>query len=117
MPRLARSRLTTLERALNPTGPPIGRLLFLLPDLWPDPDRAAFADPGSPEALEALVERRTGVRPTLGMRPVWAITCPAAEELLAMSDEEKAAFLNAHESRPLAPDRWDWRSDAAGDAP
>jgi hypothetical protein len=43
------------------------------------------------------------VRPALGIEPVWGITVPATEEMLAMTDSEKAAFLAAHESRPLRP--------------
>jgi hypothetical protein len=38
MPRIARSRLKHLERLANVDGPPVGRLLYLLPDLWPDFD-------------------------------------------------------------------------------
>ncbi len=68
MPRIARSRLKHLERRMNVDGPPVGRLLFLIPDLWPEQDRAAFEAPNfSLEALGDLVERRTGVRPTFGM--------------------------------------------------
>ena len=62
------------------------------------------------------VERRTGVRPTFGLEPVWAIVAPASEEMLAMTEEAKAAFLAAHETRPLRPDHWEWRGDAAGNA-
>jgi hypothetical protein len=32
---------------------------------------------------------------------------PASDEMLAMSDTEKASFLAAHETRPLRPDQWE----------
>ena len=116
MPRIARSRVKQLERRMTVDSPPVGRLLFLIPDLWPEPDRAVFEDPDRSEALGDLVERRTGVRPTFGLEPVWAIVAPASEEMLAMTEEAKAAFLAAHETRPLRPDHWEWRGDAAGNA-
>ncbi|MCC6421463.1 MAG: hypothetical protein IT429_24865 [Gemmataceae bacterium] len=84
--------------------PPVGRLLFLLPDLWPEADRAAFEAPASREALEALVERRTGVRPVIAPPRIWAITVPVPDTVLTMSEEAQAAFLERHESRPLEPD-------------
>jgi hypothetical protein len=73
---------------MNSYGPPIGRLQDLLPAMWPEPDQNAFEDPARAEALGDLVERRTGVSPTFGMEPVWAITVPASEEMLAMTDAE-----------------------------
>lgn len=102
MRRLARSRLTQLERRMNVDGLPIGRLLFLIPDLWPAEDQAAFRDPANTEALGDLVERRTGVRLTFGMvPPVWAIVLPASEEMLALDAAGQVAFLERHETRPL----------------
>lgn len=118
MGRLARSRVKHLERRMNADGPPIGRILFLIPDLWPEDDWEAFEGPDlSLEELGDLVERRTGVRPTFGTDGFWAITVPATEEMLAMTEQEKAAFLEAHETRPLKPKQWEWRGDASGDAP
>lgn len=64
MGRLARSRREHLERRMTVDGPPVGRLLFLIPDLWTPEDREAFEDPDRAEALGTLVERRTGVEPT-----------------------------------------------------
>jgi len=101
--RLARSRLTHLEQRMNVDGPPIGQLLFLIPDLWPTEDQETFHNPGSLEELGDLVERRTGVRPTFGMERFWAITFLASDEMLTMDMAEKAAFLDEHETRPLAP--------------
>jgi hypothetical protein len=89
-----------------PDGPPVGRLLFLLPDLWPEADRAAFEHPPDREALAALVARRTGVQPIITPPRIWAITVPASDEVLAMSDNERAAFLERHESRPLGGEEW-----------
>lgn len=115
MSRVSRRRLMQLERQLNVNRPPIGRLFVLIPELWSQEDRAAFFDPERAEPLEDLVERRTGVRPTFGRDDFWAITVPASDELLAMTDEDKAAFLAAHESRPRRPDHWAWRDGADGD--
>jgi hypothetical protein len=117
MPRIARSRVKHLERLANVDGPPIGRLLLLIPDLWPDANRAAFNGLRDLEALGDLVERRTGVRPTFGMDGFRAIAVPATVEMLAMTEEAKAAFLAAHETRPQRPDHWDWRGNEADDAP
>lgn len=50
------------------------------------------------------------------MEPVWAITVPASSEMMAMTNEQKAAFLDRHETRPLRPDHWNWRNNATGDA-
>lgn len=116
MGRVSRTRLKLLERRMRVDGPPIGRLLFLIPDLWPEQDRRRFEKAQDLDALGDLVERRTGVRPTFDMEGFWAITVPASEEMLAMTDEENSAFLEAHESRPLRPDHWEWRSDAPDDA-
>jgi hypothetical protein len=55
--------------------------------------------------LQALVERRTGVRPNLGVKPCWALIVPASDEMLAKSDDEKAAFLERHETRPIRSGR------------
>lgn len=101
MSRIRRARLRELERRMHPGGPPVGQLLFLLPDLWPSTDRAVFEHSTDREALAALVERRTGVRPVIAPPRIWAITVPAPDEVLAMTDDEKAAFLEAHESRPV----------------
>jgi hypothetical protein len=106
MPRIRRSRLRELERRMHPDGPPVGRLLFLLPDLWPVEDRAAFAHPTDREALAALVERRTGVRPVIAPARIWAITVPVPDAVLTMSGEAQAAFLEQHESRPLGREEW-----------
>jgi hypothetical protein len=45
MPRVSRLRLTQLERQMQVNTPPIGRLFFLIPDLWPEVDREAFFNP------------------------------------------------------------------------
>jgi hypothetical protein len=37
---------------------------------------------------------------------------PATEEMLAMSEVEKAAFIDQHETRTLRPDKWEWRATA-----
>ena len=95
-----RARLAKLE-AQTPARDPV-RLFFLLPDLWPAEDRAAF-EALSGEALADLVERRTGVRPVFETGRIWAIITNVPEECRAMSDAEKAAFLDEHETRPLAP--------------
>ena len=93
-------RLEKLE-ARSPARDP-GRLFFLLPDLWPEDDRAAFETLRG-EALADLVERRTGVRPVFVPDRVWVIIHRVPEEYRAMSDAEKAAYLDEHETRPLAP--------------
>ena len=79
----------------------VGRLFFLIPDLWPDEDRAAFETLGG-EALADLVERRTEVRPVLGAGRIWAVINHMPEEARAWDVATKAAFLEAHETRPLA---------------
>ena len=95
-----RVRLATLA-AQAPARDP-GRLFFLLPDLWPEKDCAAF-DALRGEALADLVEHRTGVRPVFGTGRIWAIITHVPEECRATSDAEKEAFLDEHETRPLAP--------------
>lgn len=106
MVRISRRRLTTLADRLHPQGPPIGRLLFLIPDLWPEADHATFEAPRDQEELESLIVRRTGVPPSFDLRPFWAVTVPASEEMLAMTDGEKAEFLARHESRPRTAGAW-----------
>ena len=93
-------RLAKLE-ARSPARDP-GRLFFLLPDLWPAEDRAAF-DALSGEALADLVERQTGDRPAFETGRIWAIITHVTEDCRAMSDAEKEAYLDEHETRPLAP--------------
>jgi hypothetical protein len=95
---------------MHVAAPPINRLFFLIPDLWPAEDQQLFHDDGGREELLDLVERRTGVRPTFSTQEIWAITVPASAEMLAMNVEEKAAFLEEHETRPLAP--WQRRERA-----
>ena len=80
----------------------VGRLFFLLPNLWPEDDRAAF-DALSGEALADLVERRTGVRPGRETGRIWAIITHASDDMRAWDEVTKAAFLEVHETRPLAP--------------
>ena len=58
------------------------------------------------------MERRTGVRPTFSTNEIWAMVVPASEELLAMDAQDKAAFLEEHETRPLAP--WQRRERSCG---
>lgn len=118
MARVARSRLRQLERRTQLGGPPLGRLLFLIPDLWPAEDQEAFHHPANQEALVDLVERRTGVRPSFGMEPpIWGITVSVPVEMLAWDDAEKAAYLDRYESRPIPPGRWEWPGDAVDDPP
>jgi hypothetical protein len=78
MPRVSRLRLRQLEWQLHVDEPPIGWLFFLIPNLWAEEDREAFFNPKRGEALEDLVERRTGVRPVRDPNRTWAIvpTCP-----------------------------------------
>jgi hypothetical protein len=101
MRQLSRSRLRQLERQMNLDAPPIGRLFVLIPDLWPEADREAFSDPEREEALEDLVERRTGVRPVRDPHRIWAIIHHMPEEARDWDDATKAAYLEEHETRPL----------------
>jgi hypothetical protein len=78
MKRLTCSRLTQLERHMHVDAPPINRLFFLIPDLWPKEDQEVFHHHADLEELGDLVEHRTGVRPTFGMDGFWAITVPAS---------------------------------------
>jgi hypothetical protein len=80
----------------------VGRLFFLLPDLWPDEDRVAF-EILSGEARDELVERRTGVRPVRETGRIWAVITHMPVEAHTWDATTKAAFLEAHETRPLAP--------------
>ena len=93
-------RLEKLEaRSLSAT---VGRLFFLIPDLWPDEDRVVFETLGG-ESLADLVARRTGVRPVFGTGGIWAIVYHMPEEAHTWDEATKAAYLEAHETRPLAP--------------
>jgi hypothetical protein len=94
------TRLAKLE-ARSPARDP-GRLFFLLPDLWPDADRWAF-ETLSGDAFDDLIERRTGVRPVRETVRIWAIITPMPEEGRSWDAPTKAAFLENHETRPLAP--------------
>jgi hypothetical protein len=75
-------------------------------------DPRQFEESPGLEAVGNQADLRTGVRPTFGMDGFWAITVPATEEMLAMTDDEKAAFLEAHETRPLTPGQWECRAPA-----
>ena len=103
MPRVSRLRLRQLERQMNVNQPPIGRLFLLIPDLWPEADREAFFTSDRSEALDDLVERRTGVRPVRDPHRIWAIIHSMPEEAQAWDEATKAAFLEEHETRPLSP--------------
>ena len=109
MPRVSRRRLKQLERQLHVDRPPIGRLFVLIPELWPEQDRAAFFDPKRAEALDDLVERRTGVRPVWDSHRIWAIIHHLPADAHAWDAAAKVAFLEAHETRALRPDHWAWR--------
>lgn len=106
MRRLSERRLTLLERRHLVNEPDTGRLMLLLPDLWPDEDQRAWETAQGAER-QALVERRTGVRPNLDLKPCWALIVPSTDEMLAMSAVEKAAFLERHETRPIRPGPWE----------
>jgi hypothetical protein len=93
------TRLAKLE-ARSPARDP-GRLFFLLPDLWPAADRAALETLGG-DAFDDLIERRPGVRPVRETGRIWAIITPMPEEARAWDAAAKAAFLENHETRPLA---------------
>ena len=112
MPRVSRLRLIELERQMNVNRPPIGRLFVLIPDLWPLEDREAFFNPERSEPLEDLVERRTGVRPVHNPNRIWAIVHHLPEEARDWDEATKAAFLEEHETRPLAP--WQRRERSCG---
>ncbi len=103
---MLRERLAKLEaRSLVSD---VRRIFFLIPDLWPEDDRAAFETVDG-EDLADLVERRTGLRPKFSAGHIWAITVPVPDELLAHSDAEKGAFLEEQETRPRAPwQRKEW---------
>jgi hypothetical protein len=58
MKRLTRSRLTQLERHMHVNDPPINRLFFLIPDLWPAADQQRFHADAGLEALADLVLQR-----------------------------------------------------------
>jgi hypothetical protein len=90
-----------LEQRQRAIETPVRRLVFLIPDLWPAEDQHRFRHHASPEELADLVERRTGVRPVFDPTQIWAITVPASEEMLEMSEDEKAAYLEQHETRPV----------------
>jgi hypothetical protein len=92
--------------------PPINRLFVLIPDLWPAEDQQLFHNPAGREDLADVVERRTGVRPTFSTNDIWAITVQASQEMLAMDAADKAAFLEEHETRSLAP--WQRRERSCG---
>jgi hypothetical protein len=93
------TRLAKLE-ARSPARE-VGRLFFLIPDLWPDADRTAFETLRG-EAFDDLIARRTGVRPVRETGRIWAIITPMPEEARAWDATTKAAYLENHETRPLA---------------
>ena len=95
-----RTRLAKLE-AQTPARER-GRLFFLIPDFWPDPDRAAFESLCG-DTFDDLIERRTGVRPVRETGRIWAIITPMHEEGRAWDEARIAAFLEEHETRPLSP--------------
>jgi hypothetical protein len=101
MRRLSLVRLKQLERQMNVDALPIGRLFFLIPDLWSEADQGAFANPDSEEAVEDLVERRTGVRPIRDPHRIWAIIHAMPGEARTLDAAKKAAFLEEHETRPV----------------
>jgi hypothetical protein len=82
-------------------GATVGRLHVLIPDLWPEADREAFFNPERGEALDDLVERRTGVRPVHNPNRIWAIIHSMPEEAHTWDDATKAAYLEDHETRPV----------------
>jgi hypothetical protein len=89
----------------------VGRLFFLLPDLWPAADRTALETLGG-DAFDELIERRTGVRPVRETGRIWAIITHASDDMRAWDEATKAAFLEGHETRPLAP--WQRRERSCG---
>ena len=101
MRQLSRTRLRQLERQMHVNALPIGRLFMLLPDLWAEEDREAFFDPKREEALEDLVQRRTGVRPIRETGRIWAIIHYMPEDARDWEDATKAAYLEEHETRPV----------------
>lgn len=102
MRRLRPARIQQLEQHQRAIQAPAPRLFTLIPDLWPEEDHLAFRHHTSAEDLADLVERRTGVRPIFDPTQIWAITVPAPEAMLAMSEAEKVAYLEKHETRPVA---------------
>jgi hypothetical protein len=107
MRRMSRARLAHLDARLRPGDPPVGRLLFLIPDLWPEADQVRFHTSRGQDELGELIVRRTGLCPSFGRHRIWCITVPVPDELLAMSEAEKEAFLEQHESRPRQPNAWE----------
>ena len=112
MPRVLRGRLGQLERQMHVNQPQIGRLFVLIPEMWPEQDRDAFFNPERIEPLADLVERRTGVRPIWDPHRIWAIIHHLPEEARAWDEAAKEAFLEAHETRLLAP--WQRQEQACG---
>lgn len=106
MRRLSERRLSILERRHLVKEPHTGRLMLLLPDLWPHQDQRAL-EQATGQDLQDLVERRTEVRPNLDLKPCWALIVPASDEMLAMSDLAKAAYLEQHETQPMRPGPWE----------
>ncbi len=86
---------------MNVDEPPVGRLFFLIPDLWSKEDREAFANPDREESVEDLVERRTGVRPIRDPHGIWAIIHRMPQEAETWDEQTKAAYLEEHETRPV----------------
>jgi hypothetical protein len=76
----------------------VGRLFFLLPNLWPENDKAS-SEIESGEALADLA----GVRPVLRTSRIWAIITAMSQEARTWDEPMKATFLETHETRPLAP--------------
>src|SRR3954454_8840257 len=102
MRRLGPARLKQLEQRHRVIDTPVPRLSTLIPELWPEEDQHTFRHHASADELADLVERRTGVRPIFDPTRIWAITAPASEEMLAMSEAEKVEHLEQHETRPTA---------------
>ena len=107
MRRLGDARLRQLEQRQRAIETPVPRLFSLIPDLWPEADQYAFRYHASVDELAHLVERRTSVRPIFDPTQIWAIMVPTSEEMLAVGETEKAAYLEQHETRPTP---W-WRRE------
>jgi hypothetical protein len=86
---------------VNLDGLRIRRLLYLIPDLWPDDHPELFHHLSDLETLGDLVERRTAVRPTFGMEPIWAITVPASKRRWRWMRRRKPCFWSS-----MRPDHW-----------
>jgi hypothetical protein len=109
-----KTRIERIAKHLGDTDP--GPLVFISSNAWPESDRTAYAAAMGEDirgrarpdvarlraqtaAAAALIERRTGITLRSHSTGVSVIDVPAPDDVLALDDEAREAWLDQHESR------------------